>query len=72
VSDPGLGCGANFRRNSQQNLNCIYAAIMRGKLETAADFKHCENIRKRDAVGEPLANRSGIGNQAPLRGGFVS
>jgi hypothetical protein len=51
VSDPGLGCGANFRRNSQQNLNCIYAAIMRGKLETAADFKHCENIRKRDAVG---------------------
>jgi hypothetical protein len=46
-----LGCGANLRRNSQQNLNCIYAAIMRGKLEAAVDFKHGENIRKRYAFG---------------------
>jgi hypothetical protein len=51
VSDSGLGCGANFRRNSKQNLNCIHAAIVRGKLEAAADFKHRENIRKRDAFG---------------------
>jgi hypothetical protein len=51
VSDSGLGCGANLRRNSQQNLNCIYAAIMRGKFEAAADFKHGENIRKRYAFG---------------------
>jgi hypothetical protein len=51
VSDAGLGCGANLRRNSQQNLNCIYAAIVRGKVETAADFKHGENIRKRDVFG---------------------
>jgi len=51
VSDPGLGCGANLRRNSQENLNRIYAAIMRGKLEAAADFKHGENIRNRYAFG---------------------
>jgi len=51
VSDAGLGCGAKLRRNGQQNLNRIYAAIMRGKLEAAADFKHGEGIRKRDAIG---------------------
>jgi hypothetical protein len=46
-----LGCGTNLRRNGQQNLNRIYAAIVRGKLEAATDFKHGENIRKRDAFG---------------------
>jgi hypothetical protein len=51
VSDAGLGCAANLRRNGQQNLNRIYAAIVRGKLEAAADFKHGENIPKRDAFG---------------------
>jgi hypothetical protein len=51
VSDAGLGCGANLRRNSQQNLNCIYAAIVHGKLEAAADLKHGENIRNRYAFG---------------------
>jgi hypothetical protein len=51
VGNSGLGCGANLRRNGQQNLNRIYAAIVRGKLEAAADFKHGENIRKRDAFG---------------------
>jgi hypothetical protein len=72
VIDLGLGCGANLCGNSQQNLNRIYAAIVRGKLEAAADFKHGENIRKRDAFDQPMANRSGIGNQAPMRSGFVS
>jgi hypothetical protein len=51
VGDAGFGCGANLRRNSQQNLNRIYAAIVRGKLEAAADFKHGENIRNRQAFG---------------------
>jgi hypothetical protein len=51
VSDLGLGCGANLCGNSQQNLNRIYAAIVRGKLEAAADFKHGENIRNRHALG---------------------
>jgi hypothetical protein len=51
VSDLGLGWVANLRRNSQQNLNCIYAAIMRGKLEAAADLKHGENIRNRHTFG---------------------
>jgi hypothetical protein len=51
VSDSGLGCGANLRRNRQQNLNRIYAAIVRGKLEAAADFKHGENIRNRHTFG---------------------
>jgi hypothetical protein len=51
VSHAGLGCGANLRRNGHQNLNRIYPAIVRGKLEAAADFKHGENIRKRDVFG---------------------
>jgi hypothetical protein len=40
-----------FRSYCRENLNRIYAAIVSGKLEAAADFKYRENIRNRHAFG---------------------
>jgi hypothetical protein len=51
VSDSGVVGKVKLRSYCRENLNCIYAAIVRGKLEAAADFKHGENIRNRQAFG---------------------
>jgi hypothetical protein len=42
---------ANFRSYGREDLNCIYAAIVRGKFEAAADLKHGKNIRDQYALG---------------------
>ena len=66
MSDSGLVGKVKLRSYCRENLNCIYAAIVRGKLEAAANFEHGKNVRNRRAFGKPLASRKGVGNPAQM------